>query len=243
MEHISPLAQTFLWVGLLTACFVKFRNPVYALLVALEKRVLEGSSIKAGPIEIGALMPQLPSRQKEKAAAELQEALSEASSSELPTALEPTPQKRRALYEKYFQAEDLALRAIQAEYGATMRRQVTAGLDRGFDGVFVSNGQLSIVEVKYLSRPSSSMLPLGKAIDGIYASIFRYGWQNARVILAVVVEKMEDVSETTTRLQRFIETKSTPVPLVVRCFSLEELQAEFGFSETPNAHTARNRSA
>jgi hypothetical protein len=46
---------------------------------------------------------------------------------------------------KYFQAEDLVLRAIQSEYGATVSRQVTAGADMGFDGAFVSNGRLNIV--------------------------------------------------------------------------------------------------
>jgi len=56
----------------------------------------------------------------------------------------------RYLQAKYFQAEDLVLRAIQTEYGAAVKRQVTAGNDMGFDAAFSSNGRLNIVEVKYV---------------------------------------------------------------------------------------------
>jgi hypothetical protein len=137
-----------------------------------------------------------------------------------------------SLRAKYFQAEDLVLRAIQSEYGATVSRQVTAGADIGFDGTFVSNGRLNIVEVKYLARPSANLARLEASIDRLAQVISRYGWRNVQIILAVVVESPEDTPKVTVRLQRLIDQSSLPVPVIVRCYSFAELQQKFGIAET-----------
>ncbi len=52
MEHISPLIQTVLWVGLVAAIVWRFHIPIYGILAALQKRVESGASVKAGPFEI-----------------------------------------------------------------------------------------------------------------------------------------------------------------------------------------------
>jgi len=127
---------------------------------------------------------------------------------------------------KYFQAEDLVLRAIQAEYGATISREVTAGADMGFDGVFVTNGRLNIVEVKYLRGPSGNVSRLLPSMERLVNSIVCYSWRNAQIILAVVFEKAEEVPRATELLKRL--TSEMAIPVVVRCFALAELQARFG---------------
>jgi hypothetical protein len=162
--------------------------------------------------------------QQKKAAAEVEESIQ---------ATEPVagiaPLHKEALKAKYFQAEDLVLRAIQAEYGATIKREVTAGADMGFDGVFVTNGRMNIVEVKYLRGPSGNVSRLQPSVERLVNSISRYGWQNVQIILAVVFEKAEEVPRATELLKGLTSKISIiSIPVVVRCFSLAELQVRFG---------------
>lgn len=227
MEHIAPLIQTVLWVGLLGVVLWRFHDVIHGLLVALQKRVEGGSNIKAGPFELTEqLRPQDPSKQKEKAAIELEEALQGQPDAELPALPAPISQRAATLQAKYFQAEDLVLRAIQSEYGATVSRQVTAGADMGFDGTFVSNGRLNIVEVKYLSASSTVTSKLRASVDRIASAVSRYGWRNVQIILAVVLEKADEVSKVSERLQAVASQSS--IPVVVRYYSFAELRQKFG---------------
>ena len=223
MEYLAPLIQTILWVGLITGILWRFYTPIHGILDALQKRIESGSTVKAGPFEIAEqLKPQDPLKQKEKVVIEMQEALELPPINTTNPALEKSQSSRVA---KYFQAEDLVLRALQAEYGAKVTRQVTAGSDMGFDGAFVTNGRLNVVEVKYvtnasnISRFKSTIEKLSKAIDG-------YGWRNAQIILAVVFEKTEDLAAGSEKLQMLVQSSS--VPVVVRCYSYTELQVQFG---------------
>jgi hypothetical protein len=231
MEHIAPLIQTILWVGLIAVVLWRFYAPIYGLLLALQKRVEAGSSIKAGPFELSEqLKPQDSAKQKEKAASEVAEALQTSVDPEVVTSSAATLRTAASVQARYFQAEDLVLRAIQAEYGATISRQVTAGSDPGFDGAFVTNGRLNIVEVKYIGGPSGNVSRLRHSIVRLISAVSRYGWHNAQIILAVVFERPEEVSRATELLKAL--TSDMPIPIVVRCFSLSELQSRFGVSES-----------
>lgn len=229
MEHIAPLLQTVLWVGLLGIALWRFHEPLHGLLVALQRRIESGSNIKAGPFELSdQLKPQDPSKQREKTAIEVAEVLQEQPLEQSPPLPQSNSLRAAEIQAKYFQAEDLVLRAIQAEYGATVSRQVTAGADMGFDGAFVSNGRLNIVEVKYLQRSASNISKFLHTVDRIAESVTRYGWRNAQIILAVVVENAEDVAKVTTRLQNLMERKKQSIEVVVRCYNFAELQEKFG---------------
>ena len=111
MEHIAPLIQTILWVGFIGTIFWRFHTPIYGLLMALQKRVETGSSVRAGPFEItDQLKPQDPKTQKEKTAVEVEEALQ--AESQLPQAVSSPTECIASVQARYFQAEDLVLRAI-----------------------------------------------------------------------------------------------------------------------------------
>lgn len=226
MEHIAPLIQTMLWVGLIGVILWRFHNPIHGLLVALQKRIESGSNVKAGPFELSEqLKPQDPAKQKEKATQEIQDALQPPSqASATPQPMEPT-QSRSVATARYFQAEDLVLRALQAEYGVTMSRQVTAGADIGFDGAFAVNGRLNIVEVKYISN-LHSLSRFRRTLDKLSSALMRYGWKNAQIILAVVIENQADVIAANEKLQSIV--KDYEVPVVVRCYSFTELLEKFG---------------
>jgi hypothetical protein len=226
MEHIAPLIQTVLWVGLIAGALWRFHGPIYGILVALQKRVESGSNIKAGPFELTEqLKPQDPFKQKEKAATEVQEAFQPPAGEASTPSLPPTMRSRATVQARYFQAEDLVLRTIQAEYGATISRQVTAGADMGFDGAFVSNGRLNIVEVKYVANVGA-ISRFRMTLEHISSAIARYGWHNVQIILAVVFERGDDVPKASEHLQELAQ--NLPVPVVVRCYSFAELQVKFG---------------
>lgn len=233
MEYIAPLLQTVLWVGLLGVVLRLFHKPIHDLLITLQKRIESGSNIKAGPFELTEqFKPQDPSQQREKAALEIDELMQEQRSEQVQQLPEGTSRKALALKAKYFQAEDLVLRAIQTEYGATVERNVMAGSDIGFDGAFVSNGRLNIVEVKYLARPSSNFSNILKSVDRIEASITRYGWRNVQILLAIVVESAEDVAKVSTGLKEKIARKQDNVEVVIRCYTFAELRQKFGVEGT-----------
>jgi hypothetical protein len=182
MEHIAPLIQTILWVSLIAVVLWQFYAPIYGLLVALQKRVEAGSSIKAGPFELTEQLKPLDSaKQKEKAASEVAEALQTSVDPGSVTASVATIRTAANVQARYFLAEDLVLRAIQAEYGATISRQVTAGSDPGFDGAFVTNGRLNIVEVKYIGGPSGNVSRLRPSIDRLLSAVSGYGWPAGKI--------------------------------------------------------------
>ncbi len=226
MEHIAPLIQTVLWVGLIGGIVWRFHAPIHGLLTALQKRVEAGSTLKAGPFElVDQFWPQEPEKQKEKVEAELLEALpSPPTPSPESPALTP-PLERRNRQAIYFQAEDLALRAIQSEYGQPISRQLTAGADFGFDGVFTINGRLNIVEVKYV-RDIKTIPRLRSSLERVVDAVLKYNWRNFQLLLVVVFERDEDVPKADIPLLRTV--KGLKVPVTVRPFSLPELQRRFG---------------
>jgi hypothetical protein len=233
MEHIAPLVQTVLWVTLIGVALWRFHRPIYGLLEALQRRVEAGSNIEAGPFKLtDQLKPQDPITQRQKVASEMAETLEVASASDVGASLDEAG-RRATVQAKYFQAEDLVLRAIQAEYGATISRQVTAGSDMGFDGAFVTNGRLNIVEVKFLRGPSGNVSRLRPSVERLVNAVVSYGWKNAQIILAVVFEREEEVARATELLK--VITSGWPISIVIRCYSLVELQRRFGISDQPDA--------
>lgn len=224
MEHITPLIQTLLWVGLIASLVWRFHVPINGVLLALQRRIESGSNIKAGPFEItDQLRPQPPEQQRQKAADELEEVLEEIGP-EPPSATAAAPVSA-SIQAKHFHAEDLVLRAIQAEQGVAISRQVTAGSDMGFDGVFATEGRLNIVEVKY-ARSLSSLPRFRPTIERLNTVIARYGWKNVQIILAVVFENEEDVPRAQELLKKVASVSAAP--LIVQCYSYNALNSKFG---------------
>lgn len=225
MQYTAPLIQTILWVALIGAVLWRFNKPLYGLLSALQKRVEAGSSIKAGPFElIDTLRPADPVKQREKIDAELIEAAqsSGVSDAEVVSPRSPPSSNLRA---KYFEAEDLALRAVQAEFRAPITREITGGADSGFDGVFAADGRLNIVEVKYL-RDASAASSLSASVSRVAKAIEQYDWPLVRLILVVVIERVERVADAELEILRALPDVN--LSIVVRVFSLKALQKRFG---------------
>jgi len=220
MEQIIPLIQTLLWVGLIGSIIWRFNQPIYELLVALRKRIETGSDLKVGPFEITQqLTSQDITTQKTKANTELVELSRTATS---------TLAKPSNLQARYYQAEDLALRAIQADYGIPISRQVTGGTDTGFDGAFSINGQLHIVEVKYTYH-KISVQTIRDIINGIITSLEHYQWHNVRIILALILEDHENLIVSEQLLKEIAESYQFKID--IRNYVFSELQEQFGMLE------------
>jgi hypothetical protein len=91
-------------------------------------------------------------------------------------------------------AEDLALRTIQADFNVLVQRQATGGRDRGFDGVFETNGQVHIIEVKYIGKkanPVEAAERIKQSLQRLQREASGYGWSSSQFILAAVFASVE----------------------------------------------------
>jgi hypothetical protein len=222
MKDLAPLIQTVLWVVLIGGIVWRYHKQIHALLEAIHKRIDSGSGIKAGPFEIaGMLQPQNPEQQREKIIKEISEATNVES---MPTLSPPKVEPKNDLRTKYFQAEDLALRAIQAEFNIPINRQLQVGRDMQFDGFFAKEGTAHIIEVKYTQRPYPKSQFL-QVVNKIFAGIGRYGWRNVKVIIVLVYgDNSIDLNQEKERLINTIEDNNVEI----RCFSFEKLAHQFG---------------
>jgi len=222
MEYITSLIETILWVGLIVWLVFRFQSQIEAIVTSIQKRIDSGSTIKAGPFTVEDLRPQPVEDQKKKAKEEIQEAIGQDTGT---TNTEARQKVADALLSVYMRAEDLALRAIQSDYGATINRQVTAGRDPGFDAAFVKDGRLHIVEVKYV-QDVSSIIRIRPSIERLANSIEKYHWKNAEIVLAVVMANNIDIHEADKKFFQALE--GIQVTVNIRPFYIGDLEARFG---------------
>lgn len=226
MEHIAPLIQTVLWVGLIVGIVWRFHAPIHGLLTALQKRIESGSNIKAGPFEISQqIQPQGVAQQVERTKSEVAELLQSQRDETPEQQFPPTSEVKSSLLE----AEDLALRAVQVEYGRPISRQVNLGPDFGIDGAFTVDGQLIIVEVKHFIRARRALPTVRRTLETFQQFFHNANWQGPKVVLAIVLRYSSDVEETRTQLNALISEFDFSVD--VRCYSLEDLRSRFGLSD------------
>ncbi|NOT86548.1 MAG: hypothetical protein HOP03_00025 [Lysobacter sp.] len=234
MEHWSPLLQTILWVGLIGGIAYRFQKPIHGLLEALTERIKAGSDVTAGPFSVKSMQSLPPPEQAARANKEIAEANEVAHALALPepqdevqpiTAPAQTPTPTPEFRAQHFQAEDLALRAVQAEFGQPISRQVTGGHDEGFDGAFVLNNRLNIVEIKYVSKSPPKAL-LQQALHRLQSYVASNNWKSVNIVLVAVVDRTTDIEPTLKRLTAVADESA--VPTVARVYALSELQAKFG---------------
>jgi hypothetical protein len=231
MEHIAPLLQTLLWVALVAGIVIRFHRAIHDLLVALRRRIDAGASIEAGPLKLGEVKPTPPVQQRQRAEAELAQIVQEqleppaaGVAPEVPAAVSE-PNKLRS---RFFQAEELALRAVQTEYNEPLNRQVSIGPGIEADGAFLHLGELHLVEVKYVVRRKNAANTIRRTLEH-YRRLF--GPTRARtttIILALVFEYDSDVSTSSLELQEIASDFGLRVE--VKCYSLKQLQSTYGLS-------------
>lgn len=218
-----PFAQTLLWVLLILVLIVWFRKSVRSLLSAIQQRIESGSSVKAGPFELSELVrPQTPAQQKQRASEEIAEIAQQVAAA--PGAPPPPTKSAESVY---FQAEDLALRALQAEYGVPIQRSVVVGPSREVDGLFAVERQVYVAEVK-LQYGAVSEEKLRMSLRRARDAAFQVGGPSARVALVLVFRREEDIAANEARVRRLMEREGVDGDLWL--YSLSELREKFGAS-------------
>lgn len=202
-----------------------------AALLARVRRVEMGQGKLILDREFG---PAPVDRQREKSRQEAQEAEGDAppaASGEAPASQQPSPASDTATAAPArppgdpLLAEALALRALQEEYGVPIGRQLAAGEGPVYDGVFALGERLYIVEVK-LYRKRVASAKLSATLAALAQAIRARGWQHTRIVLVAVFDQPDDLSTQLALLHAAAD--ATPsVPVIVRCFTLADLQRRF----------------
>lgn len=223
LQYFWPVLQTALWVWLIWFLFSNLRQHLYALLEALKGRLADGSDLKFGSVEI---LNRAVTQSVEEQAAKLDAELSETSQTkENDTQSIADPAKERVIdiRSRYVLAEDLALRAMQIKYGEPINRQLTWGKDSGFDGAFVKDGCLHVIEVKYIPF-GNGMRSLRDAVMKVSGGLQDYMWKNVRIVLVAVYENESSIPK---ELFEF----DTIYKVEPHFYSINGLKAKFGVQE------------
>jgi hypothetical protein len=230
MEHIAPLVQTILWVGLMGAIFWRYHIGIGKLIDAMHKRIEQGGGIEAGFLKLPEFRPQNPSQQKQRLELEVQQVQeAEQAQEETPDDMPAAPANAADSLDvrgRVLQAEDLALRAIQADYTTAIGRQLQIGSSIQVDAVFHLQNVLHVVEVKYVRRKYPRTLLL-KTVERLL-TLLRASVPSNFKLLVVLVYGHEYVNTAAERdrLNQALEVYKGQVELL--CFTLPELARRFG---------------
>ncbi|KFC75626.1 hypothetical protein FG93_00648 [Bosea sp. LC85] len=201
MEHWAPVIQTILWVGLIGVIGWKYHGHIERLLTSLQKRIDSGGGLKIGPVSLDELKPQTEEAQRQAVQNEVAVAASEQSALEAPqqpgaerVEMPPEPEPASSLRqsptgvaERALLMEDLALRALQLEYGAAITRQISIA-NVLVDGFAMINGSPHLFEVKYSRLRGSRPDRLERAAYRLKGLVSQMNWHRAVIIICQVYE-------------------------------------------------------
>jgi hypothetical protein len=235
MIQFVPLLQTVLWVGLIVWLIFRYNKQVEAILTAIQGRITRGSSVKAGPFELGQeIRPQDVQEQSKRIEEEVQE-LEAAAVQVLPDA---TPESARrtqnSFRRRYLLAEDLVMRELQSEFGVVINRSVRFA-NFQLDGIFAKDGGGFGIEVKYVSR-RIAFDRLLSSLANIHTALQRLGWRRFTLILVLVCETDDVVSPSD--IER-IQSRASElgITIITRVYTLRALADKFGI-ESQDADNA-----
>ncbi len=222
MEHLAPLFQTVLWVALVGGIVWRYHESVDGLLQALKRRIEQGGDLKAGPFELkGGLRSQDRAAQSHKLTNEVRELQLEHQTEDSAV----SSQQGGTIQNRYLKAEDLAMRALQAEFAVPIARQVTGGRDGGFDGAFQTTEGDYIVEVKY-SYHKFTRAKVRQVFSQLVGSVQKYSWSKVRVLLVLIGESSDAFPVEERELQELVA--AFPIPCTIRTYVLGDLERDFG---------------
>jgi len=138
-------------------------------------------------------------------------------------------QQQQATY-SYMQAEDLAIRALQAEYKVNFIRNVSAGPGLEFDAVFTFDETIYVVEVKYV-RSEITHRHINSTIEASFklrSEKAKNKWSKVRMLLVFVLDEGVPVDSLDGHMTSLLS--SSAVEVTTRFFSLAELRQRFGVS-------------
>ncbi len=223
LAPFAPLTQTLAWITLIVALLVWFRRPIDNILESIQRRVEAGNAIRVGPLEMPELRPMSPEQQRKKTTEELEDVRAS-------VALAPSPNAVDAnMVANYLQAEDLALRAVQAEFDTPVMRQVQGPNGALFDAAFVKHGRLHVVEVKVYDQ-SVDLERLRASVAKLASVTVQMSGDQARLLVVTVYGGRDNASDVKARIRETLSRLALAVD--VRVYTRSALQEQFGARES-----------
>lgn len=192
LGEFVPFLQTLLWILLILWILNKFKEELGAIVGAIKKRIEDGGAVEAGWFKLGALTPESTTAQAARAGQEAEESLSAGSESDDYDEDDSSDDYSDSsggdsFRSRYYLAEDLALRRLQAEYGVVLGRQVAGGGGMRFDGFFAQGNRGNGIEVKYVRR----RIPVPEfinQIEVIHQRVRNLNWKRFTLIFVIVTD-------------------------------------------------------
>lgn len=228
MEHIIPFFQTLLWVGLIAYVLWRYGKNIEGILTSLQKEIESGRGIKAGSFE---LSPPVKPQDVKQQARKLDEEVTQLVKSERddqPSTPPPTAAQRQDIKIQYLKAEDFALRELQAEFQTPINRQIQIGNASKFDGAFIKDKELYVVEIKYF-RSTVPMPLLRQTVTRFISKARRHNWTKVHLVIGLVFESSRtDFKKRQEHISQILRKDSEGIDIIVRCYDLEELAKKYG---------------
>jgi hypothetical protein len=168
-----------------------------------------------------------PAAQRQRLQAEVQEIESGRAVTQPEESQQVVAEPAGELSARVVLSEELAIRAIEREYGASVSRQAgLAGL--GFDGMFARGGRGYGIEVKYIPDTNLNTTSIAAQAAAFAGRLRALNFRSFTIILALVGEHVQDAqfNNSLETLKRALGSLGTPVELKV--FSFSALKEEFG---------------
>jgi hypothetical protein len=205
----------------------RFYAEAKLLLKALHRRIETGSGVKAGPFEITAdLHVQAIEEQRKRLVADVREASVGNRAEQIESPKHRRPTQQSALVQTFLLAEDLAVRAVQEEFGANVLRQVRAGFGFELDGMFTLQGAGYGIEVKYVTR-RANVEAIRQRVSKAFESSEALGWRRFSLVIALVYAErgLITLAERSRVQEAFAEFGDR---VLLRVYSFDDLLAQWG---------------
>lgn len=224
MSEWVPLFQTLVWVLFITGILWRFNPEVRSLVRTLCERIEKGSSVKAGPFELGSLPSQVMEEQRKslQAAADNVATGLGAAQPAQPSGAKGLPTTLRTTV---LLAEDLAIRRLQSDFGVSVSRQLRLGANLELDGLFIFQGVAYVVEVKYVYRELDVASLLIRTTQLLTRT--SQEWARSAVILALVYADQKRLTEAE-RSQVKESFRSLGDRVIIRFYLFDELARQLG---------------
>ena len=247
MAAIASLLQTCVWAGLIIWLVRIYGDAIRRAVEALIKRIEGGDNFEAAGIKLFAPTSQSTSEQAMRVNQEVLEASTPVAvvddeeakcknATSVGSSLDeqrgessnPSQLNQEPLPLRFLQAEDLALRSLQAQRGRPIQRQVKLFDCIQCDGLFEDGGVTNIVEVKLVKEMARIRVTLPVWVDRTRRLIESQGSVNMLKFRIIVVLVFPHDIQALEAAKLSASLRNDAIPLEVVTFSERALRAEFG---------------
>ncbi|WP_323974653.1 hypothetical protein [Aeromonas hydrophila] len=177
-----------------------------------------------------------PEEQKRKIESEVKEIRENDSDITETNSTKPDHKNNNQLMQSILLAEELAFRELETLYNVSINRHVSigTGYDTGMDGMFVSENQAYIIEIKYV-RNRINILTFEKGLKALTQKLKKFNWKNFQIIFAIVIEDESLLTKEQTNdiFNKFSATgNQLGVRVTPKVFLLAELKEKFGYQSS-----------